>query len=227
MGYYNKLAYAIYNDVVSGLRGLTSNPTISIEQLEDDIIDERLQIIKEYQLKGILPKEELLLSINCINIDCKPIDQCPSCTNTNNDYNEVAHFQIPQLITEFGNSGIEYIGSTDMNNPFIVYTNQSLMMNHQYRRRGKNKPYVYIRTTPNENNMYDGFIFNAPLLNSITVVGIFKDPRQLEQYGCCPEEDINNLSFIDNEIKNRLTKKKLQYYRQFAAPVLPNDQQPK
>jgi len=39
---------------------------------------------------------------------------------------------------------------------------------------------VYIDTTPNANGMYDGFIFNAPLLKSISIIAIFKDPRQLE-----------------------------------------------
>jgi len=33
-----------------------------------------------------------------------------------------------------------------------------------YRKRGRNKPFVYIDTTPNENGMYDCFIFNAPLI---------------------------------------------------------------
>ena len=79
-GYYFKLASAIYNDVMSGLRGITSNLTMSLEQLEDDIIDERLQIIKEYSLKGLLPKKDLLLSINCINVDCNSLEKCP-CTN--------------------------------------------------------------------------------------------------------------------------------------------------
>jgi hypothetical protein len=50
---------------------------------------------------------------------------------------------------------------------------------HKFLRRGAEKPYVYIDTTPNENNMYDCWIFNAPLLKKISVIGIFKDPRQL------------------------------------------------
>ena len=50
----SKLASAIYNDVVSGLVGITSNPTMSLEQLEDDVVDERLQIIKEYSLKNLI-----------------------------------------------------------------------------------------------------------------------------------------------------------------------------
>ena len=44
----DKLVSAIRNDVVSGLRGYHTNLSISLEQLEQDIIDERLQIIKEY-----------------------------------------------------------------------------------------------------------------------------------------------------------------------------------
>ena len=52
MGYYEKLSSAIYNDIMSGLRGYSSTPTMSLEQLEDDCVDERLQIIKEYFIKG-------------------------------------------------------------------------------------------------------------------------------------------------------------------------------
>ena len=71
---FNKLASAIFNDVYGGLRGYSSNLSMSLEQLEDDIIDERLQIIKEYYLKGLVPKRDLLLSINCIELDCKSLD---------------------------------------------------------------------------------------------------------------------------------------------------------
>jgi len=35
----------------------------------------------------------------------------------------------------------------------------------------------------------------------------------------------NNFNFIDMLVKDRLTQQKLRYYRQFQAPVRPNDQQ--
>ena len=73
-----KLASAIRNDVVSGLRGYHNNLSMSMEQLEQDIVDERLLILKEYQLKGILPTKDLYISINCIAVDCKSINKC-SC----------------------------------------------------------------------------------------------------------------------------------------------------
>ena len=72
--------------------------------------------------------------------------------------------------------------------------------------------------------MYDAWVFNAPLMKEISIIGIFKDPRQLNNYSCCINEDTINFNFIDNEIKKRVTEKKLRYYRQMAGQILPNDQ---
>ena len=219
----SKLASAIKNDLVSGLRGLHNTMSLSEEQLEDEIIEERLQIIKEYSLKGILPIKDLLLAINCVNVDCKDLDRCP-CKKFGDP---IAHFEIPQVVNDFGNEAINYIGSTDRQLPFTVYYSQPLAFNyyHKYRRRGKNKPVVYLDSAPNEHGMIDGYIFNAPLLKMISIVAVFKDPRQLECYGCCQELADDNYNFITSQIKERLTKKKLYYYRQLAAPILPNTQE--
>lgn len=219
-----KLASAIRNDVVSGLRGYHTNLSMSLEQLEQDIVDERLQILKEYSLKGILPLKDLYISINCIEVDCKNIERC-KC----NSYDEcsdppIAHFEIPQVVNDYGAWAIDYIGSTDRRLPFIVYTSSTAFRYHKYRKRGKKKPYVWIDTTPNEHGMYDCFIFNAPLLDRVSVTAIFKDLRQLELYNCCNDNQDNNMNFIDNEIKRRVTEKKIRFYRQLAAPLVPNDQ---
>lgn len=223
---YSKLASAIYNDLVSGLRGYAQNITISMEQLEDEIIETRLLLIKQYTLKGIIPRKDLMMAINCIPVDCKSMDNCP-CDATP-DANLVAHFEIPQLVNDYGVDAIEYIGSIDKQNPFLVYTDMKQWRMHKYRKRGKTRPFVFIETTPNENNMYDGWIFNAPLLKQISIVGIFKDLRQLKIYGCCNlDEEIENFSFLNAEIKNHILQHKVHYYRQLATPIQPNDQVPK
>ncbi len=218
-----KLAYAIYNDVVSGLVGITSNPTMSIEQLEDDVVDERLQIIKEYSLKNLIPKKDLLMSINCIDLDCKSLDRCPCGVELTQPE---LHFEIPQLVNDFAQEAIEYIGSINRETHFIVYTSTAFRY-HKYKRRGADKPYVYIETTPNENNMYDGWVFNAPFTKKLSVIGIFKDPRQLLQYDCCANEELENYTFLTTEIKKRLTEKKLRYYRQLYQSPTNNNQAPK
>lgn len=220
-----KLASAIRNDVVSGLRGYHTNMSMSLEQLEDDIVDMRLQILKEYSLKGILPARDLYISINCIQVDCKDLERC-RCKNIDECFSTpTAHFEIPQLVNDYGALSIDYLGSADRQLPFIYYTSLSNYRNHKYRKRGKSKPYVWIDTTPNENGMYDCFVFNAPMLSTVSISAIFKDIRQLENYSCCTELQDDNKSFINQEIKKRLTEQKLRYYRQLAAPIKPNNQE--
>ena len=74
--------------------------------------------------------------------------------------------------------------------------------------------------------MYDCWVFNVSLLKRLSIIAIFKDPRQLEEFDCCREE-LNNMTFIDTEIKKRLTEKKLRYYRSFPQQIQPNNQVPK
>ena len=226
--YIEKLASQIINDVVSGLRGYHSNLALNRDQLGDEIVACRLEILHQYFLKGVIPVKDLLIAINCVNVDCESLERC-RCREYNEDDTLVAHFQIPQLISYYGKQAIEYIGSTDRRNKFQVITSLTELENRQYKKRGKDKPYVWIDTAPNAEGMLDCFIFNAPFLEQVSVVGVFKDPRQLNRYSCCNTDELNgpdvNPSFVDQLVKDKLTKEKLYYYRQMAAQRLPNDQQ--
>lgn len=226
--YIEKLASQIRNDVVSGLRGYHQNLSMNMEQLQDEIVACRLSILKQYFLKGIFPIKDLLIAINCIDVDCKSLERC-RCGKIREDDTINAHFEIPQIVADYGKQAIEYIGSTDRQNKFTIITSLSELDNRKYRKRGQNKPYVWIDFAPNENGMLDCFLFNAPFLEQVSVVAVFKDPRQLNRYSCCNMEELNgpdvNMSFVDQLVKDKLTKEKLYYYRQVAAQKLPNDQQ--
>lgn len=220
----NKLASAIYNNVVGGLAGMVSTANISIPQLEDDVVDEWLQVIKEYAAKNIIPRKDLLMAINCIELDCKSLDKC--CVDPNPSEEKVLHFEVPQTVNDFIEDTIEFIGSTDKRDQYKVYTDTSWQY-HKYLRRGAEKPFIYIQPTPNENNMYDGWLFNAPFTKRISIIAIFKDPRQLMQYECCANEDMENRTFIAGEIKKRLTEKYIRYFRALYPQPSPNNQVPK
>ena len=191
---------------MSGLRGYTSNISMSLDQLEDEIVDERLTIIKEYSLKGILPTKDLYYTINCIETDCKSLD---GCTNACFSTKPIVHFEIPQIVNDYGEKSIEYLGSPDHLNQFIVITSHNTLKANNYRKRGQNKPTVFINTSPNENNMYDCYVFNAPMLSSVSIVAIFKDLRQVKELFDCDDIDIDNMNFIDNEVRRRLIEKKV------------------
>ena len=224
---YTKLASAIYNDIVGGLRGYSANMSLSLEQLEDEIAEERLAVIKAYTLKGIIPKDDLVRTITCIPVDCKDIEGCNSCSG--NDFfggTPTMHFEIPKLLTDFGTVGIDYIGSPDLQNPFYIYTKASDLKYRQYKKYKNKRPYVFVNVSPNENGMCDCWIFNAPFIKKVTVIGIFKDERDLEKFGCKCDTDDEKMSFLDSEIKERITKRKIQYYRQLAPPPVINTQIP-
>ena len=93
--------------------------------------------LKEQYLKGVLPIKDLLIAINCVDVDCESLERC-KCKESTDD-TLVAHFQIPQLIHDFGKQAIEYIGSTDRRNQFQVVTSLYELETRKYRKRGKNK----------------------------------------------------------------------------------------
>lgn len=216
-----KLSSAIYNNVMSGLRGASINSPFTLEQIEDGIINERMAIIKEYALRNMMPTKDLMYSLRCIKVDCESLDRCP-CTPPEAD--RLKHIEIPQVFSEFGESAIDFIGSTDGLIEYTVYMSNAFR-SHKFRRRAANKPYVWIDTTPNQNNMYDAFIFNAaPMLDKLLVRMIPKDPRQVDELSCCGQANVHNITFLSNEIERRLTEKYLRWYRQTAIPTTPNDQ---
>lgn len=216
-----KLKSSIYNNVMSGLRGADINAPFTLEQIEDSIIQERLTIIKEYPLKNLIPLKDLMYSIRCVEVDCESLDRCPCDPDA---LTTLKHIEVPQILNDFGAQAIDFVGSTDGQIEYKVYTDNGYRQ-HKHKRRGAEKPYVWFDTTPNKNGMYDGFIFNAnPFLKSLLVRMIPKDFRQLSMFSCCSDEDVYNINFIDGEIEKRLTEKYIRYYRQTALAITPNDQ---
>lgn len=150
----NKIASAILNDLWGGnLIPASNRSLISIEQMEDEIIEERYSIIHEYYLKNALKKHDLSQSINCIKVDCKDPSKCP-CGDPSR--NNILHFEIPKLVDGLGSSAVIYIGSTDHTTPYKVYYTMASTKFQKYKFRKDNKPYVYLDTTPNANGMIDG-----------------------------------------------------------------------
>lgn len=215
----SKIASAIYNDVKSGLAGMNAEETMSLEQIEDEVVECRQAVIKELYLKNALDKKDLMVSINCVDVDCDDMNKCP-CKDL--PPKMAKHFEIPRLIEGLGEDAVMYVGSTDRAVPFKVYYTPASLKFAKYKRNA-GKPYVYIERTPNENNKYDGWVFNAPFIDTIAVIGIFQDLRQLEDYNCCNTPDFTDFGSVSILVKDRLTKQKLQYYRQYLMPPHAND----
>ena len=221
-----QIASAIENDLHSALSGVNSNITISIDQLQDEIISMREIVVKEWWLHGLINRDDLLTALNCVVVDCKDPAKCRACDKPYSGpagHSEL-HFEIPKTM-----EGLDFVGSADRQERYRVYYSPAQVKYNRYRRRHQDRPYVYIEKTPNENGNYDGWIFNLPFVKTISVIGIFKDPRDLEKMGCYGNCDNTNgdLGSVSHEVQSRLTKEKMLYYRQYYMPPQPNNQIPR
>ena len=221
----NQIASAIINDLFSGnLVSLSNRAMISQDQIEDEVIETRNAVIKDWYLKNALNLSDMMVAINCIEVDCKDQNKC-SCISSLANAKMAKHFEIPQLMPGLGSDALMFVGSTDRSNSFKIYYNLEAIKYQQhyqrYRKKPNPKPFVYVEKTPNENGMYDCWIFDAPFVQYIAVIGIFKDPRQLEKYNCCDDIEYLEMGAISNEIKNRILQKKIQLYRTPAPPAAP------
>lgn len=150
-----KLSSAILNDLWGGnVIPLNNRSLISQEQIEDEIIEVRSSIIREWYFKNLLNKHDLMVAINCVPVDCKDQNKC-NCLTIGNAKN-AKHFEIPILMDGIGDDALEFVGSTDRSISYNIYFNKESANYQQYKKRNAEKPYVYIERTPNENNKYDG-----------------------------------------------------------------------
>lgn len=218
-----QIASAVLSHIYDGLKGAVANIAVSQEQLEDEVVAERNTIIKEYLIKGVANLQEVYSAINCVEVQCASMSKCCELGDLGQ---KALHFEIPPVLLLSGVSTIKFIGSIDQKEKYQVYTNNDYKY-HQYKKRGANKPYVYLDTTVNSNGMIDGYIFNAPLVKMISVVAVFLDPRKLVEFNCCADEEIvTDCGIISNDIVHRLTQKYAMWYRQNVLPPIPNTQSP-
>lgn len=148
---FSKLVSSIYNDIVGGLSGYNANPAISMEQLEDEVVEMRQAVVKDFYLKNLLNKDDLAIALNCVSVDCADPAKCCSPSGKTQ-----LHFEIPQLMDDIGEDAIKFIGSVDREVSYDVVFDKNQIKSRKYRRIGGDVPYVYIEKTPNENGFYDG-----------------------------------------------------------------------
>ena len=213
----SEIAAAILNDLWGGNMIPPSNRSLlSLEQLEDEVVAERMSIIKDFYFSNRLYRNDLALAVNCVEVDCDDMNKCP-CKTVPGRITQ--HFEIPQLMDGLGKDAIVFIGSTDRAHSFKIYSSLEAAEYQQYKKTNKLKPYVFIDRTPNKNNRYDGWLFNAPFVKYISIAGIFKDPRDLEAFNCCESTQYLDMGSISHEIIRRLLAKKTQLYRTLPPPT--------
>lgn len=129
------------------------------------------------------------------------------------------HFEVPQLLQGIGGAALLFVGSTDKMISYKIYYDIKSLNYQKYRKRPIDEPYVYIDRSLNKNGMHDVWLFNAPFVKYVTVVGLFRDPRQLEQFSCCDSNEYLEMGSISSELIRRILAKKVALYRVSLPPA--------
>lgn len=211
---YSKLASAIYNDLHAGMKNLSNEWSITIEQIEDTIKDVRVKLLDDKLQNDIRLLKVYSTSLGCIKVDCAPLDNCMECMKSNLPSSDpMPHFKIPQPLFNNVCVYISYIGTTDMKEPFPIYTDFEHIEAMKHRRVPIRKPYVYLNPSPDSEGYVHGYIFNAPYIQEITVVGVFKDLSNFVEDTCC--EIVDRSDVLNAEIHEYV----LNLYAKFYSKV--------
>lgn len=57
------------------------------------------------------------------------------------------------------------------------------------------------------------------MVKYVSVIGIFRDPRQLEDFSCCDSTEYLEMGGISSEIIRRILTKKMNLYRTLPPPT--------
>lgn len=208
-----------YNNIMSGLHAMDINAPVTMKEVEDKIIQTRLDIIYEYHMKGLLPKGSLITSLDNITVGCSSMSCDVNDTTTK-------HIELPPIAVDLGTIAIDYLGSTDKLFKFTVYTTFNGSYRDKYRKTKNKRPYAIIDTTINSNGMHDVYIFNAPFLQQVSARIIIADPRKAEEYTCCGENDktYESMEVLTDKIVEKAVNSYLTFYRKLTMQKTPNDQ---
>jgi hypothetical protein len=219
-----QLATAVRNHVVDGLKGV-SYTAFSIEQLEEEILLLAQTVMMEFSAKGIIDITKYAQRIDGIKLSCD------SLSNNCNVESEACapHFEIPSVNLAIP-VPIPYMGTDDTHMTFKVYFDRDYRF-HKYRLATGNEPFAWVSTTENSNGLFDVYLFNMNKYSNLKFIGIeavFDNPYKLlntAYFAQFSDSDFYAPAVVQDEILNRMTKKYIQYYRQFEKILKPNTQE--
>lgn len=189
MNSLHQIASAIQNHIQAGLKGTTNEP-FQIEQIKDEILVERNAILKQMELSGKTNTDGMIVSINCIPVDCQDISLCCGIET----FDKKLHFKIPKP-SSFVADPVKFVGTTDRSQSFRIVRGPT-WKNAIYSRYG-NRNNTYVWFAPNRQ---DGFIFNPPNddIELISVDIIPENVLELENFACCQELLEDDAGLIPN-----------------------------
>ena len=216
----NELTSTIRNNVADGLSGNISNQSFSTQQLEEEIDLERAGLIQRHIMSGgKINPNFLYQTIEKLHITCLDLSSNVPCGFST--HSDAPAIKIPAIASTPDNSAVEYFGLMNKQERFIVYFDTDDMANHKYRQKTKDRPFIWIDTTLDENGEMTAFFLNAGKhfnLKFAALRAMYDHPTRINN--TTGDAEYPAPASMQKDIISNLTEKYIRYYRQLnIAPV--------
>lgn len=206
----NQIGSQILNAVYAGLKG-PSNFAVSIEQIKDEVIQERERQAKALAGAGTYIRESFAQNIPKLTLIETDMSGIPGYDSNR----KVLWAKIPELIYAYGFKPVLFVTVPNYGAYFkVVYGNDFFYVSND--RYTANAPTIWIKDT-------DLYLLNPPTVNTKTLAArmVFENPRALNgMYGILISDDDPFPAPADvvSAIRNKLVNDYLRQYR-LANPV--------
>lgn len=218
----NEIASAIRNNLGNGLKE-TPNHSYSIEQLREEVSNERNLIILEQSKKRMFNMQYFVQKMDNIELEMSTFPNGGYSAS----FGSVPMIRIPKLAMTVNGTAIEYIGPSDMAKTFKVYTDHSFNT-HKYSRVISKLPYVYVDLAHEADGYIPVYFFNLNNtgLKYVSVRAVFADcVGILDLDGLFGEdEEFPAPASVQEQIIDRITNKWVRWYKQLNHPTETNTQ---
>ena len=221
---HNEMASAIRTRVADGLSGNLNNQAFSIEQLLEEIDLQRADFAHKYAMTNKLDYKFLVQEIDILQIECRNMSE--DCL-ISAPHADVPSIKIPKIMPIFGDESIQYLGLVNMQEAFATYYHPEDIRNHKVRIRTSRRPYAWVDTAPDENDMHTIYFFNLGPHNGLKYVklrAIFEHPTRVNLGPDAADIEYPAPLHMQNSIIDVITDKYIRYFRQLQVPPVPNQQ---
>lgn len=219
------MASTIRNRVSDGLSGAIADQSFSLEQLMAEIDLVRADIINKTETTARLDPKYLMQKI--VNIPIEMRNMSEDCL-IQEPCGDVPSIKIPRIIPTFGDDAIEWLGTMNMQENFLIYYHPDQIKHHRVKRRVRHRPYAWVDLAPNKDNTMTIWLMNWGKFNPLkfmTIRAIFEHPSRVELLDpTLHDKDYPAPANIQKAIIDELTEKYVRYYRQLNVTRQPNTQ---
>jgi|TARA_R110000737_G_scaffold348730_1_gene383279 hypothetical protein len=226
---HTEIASAIRNKVSDALSGNISDQAFSIEQLMDEIDLSRSSIVNKLARGGKLSVNGLVQSIDTIPIEViEPTDSCVRAVS--GPCSGIPGIKVPRITDVFGRGGIEYLGLVNLQESIDVYFDPNDIEMHKFRVRTSRRPYAWVDSSVDANNMNTVYLFNLGKFNSLRYLkirAVFDNPGAINILD--PDAEFREYAapgYVQEAIIDSITEKYIRYFRQLSVKpaTIPNTQ---